>query len=45
VIAPGHDEPFADLADGQGRPLGQSGGRRGHLSGTFFHVIAQAPPV
>jgi cobyrinic acid a,c-diamide synthase len=45
VIAPGHDEPFADLADGQGRPLGQSGGRRGHLTGTFFHVIAQAPPA
>jgi cobyrinic acid a,c-diamide synthase len=40
MIAPGQDEPFADLADGQGRPLGASGGRRGHVTGTFFHVIA-----
>jgi cobyrinic acid a,c-diamide synthase len=42
LIATGHDEPFADLADGQGRPLGKSGGRRGHVTGTFFHAIAQA---
>jgi cobyrinic acid a,c-diamide synthase len=42
LIAAGHDEPFADLADGQGRPLGKSGGRRGHVTGTFFHAIAQA---
>lgn len=40
LIAAGHDEPFADLADGQGRPLGKSGGRRGHVTGTFFHAIA-----
>ena len=40
--AAGNDEPFADLADGQGRPLGTSGGRRGHVTGTFFHAIAPA---
>jgi cobyrinic acid a,c-diamide synthase len=45
LIAPGDDEPFADLADGQGRPLGQSGGRRGYVSGTFFHAIAQAQAI
>lgn len=36
------DPPLAELADGQGHPLGQSGGRRGHVTGTFFHVIASA---
>jgi cobyrinic acid a,c-diamide synthase len=42
LSATGGDEPFSDLADGQGRPLGQSGGRRGNVSGTFFHAIAHA---
>jgi len=37
----GHDAPFSELADGQGRTLGVSGGRRGNVSGTFFHAIAQ----
>lgn len=41
VTDPGRDEPFAQIADGQGRPLGPSGGRRGSLSGTFFHAIAR----
>ncbi len=36
-----HDAPLADLADGEGRPLGPSGFRRGHVSGTFFHAIAR----
>jgi len=34
------DAPLADLRDGQGRSLGPSGGRRGLVSGTFFHAIA-----
>lgn len=38
---PGSDEPLADLADGQGAPLGAFGGRRGKVSGTFFHAIAR----
>ncbi len=42
VIEPGNDEPLADMADGQGNPLGVAGGRRGHVSGTFFHAIARA---
>lgn len=41
VIDPGRDEPFAEIADGTGQPLGLSGGRRGHVSGTFFHAIAR----
>jgi cobyrinic acid a,c-diamide synthase len=39
---PGNDEPLAELADGQGRPLPASGGRRGRVSGTFFHAIAES---
>ncbi len=41
LIAAGNDEPLVDLADGEGRLLGKSGGRRGHVTGTFFHAIAQ----
>ena len=41
MTAPGTDEAFADLADGQGNPLPASGGRRGNVSGTFFHAIAK----
>lgn len=37
----GGDEPFAEVADAQGRSLGKAGGRRGCASGTFFHAIAQ----
>jgi cobyrinic acid a,c-diamide synthase len=41
LIAPGNDAPFAELADGQGAPLGPTGGRRGQVTGAFFHAIAQ----
>jgi cobyrinic acid a,c-diamide synthase len=40
TIVPGSDDALAELADGQGNPLGASGGRRGLVSGTFFHAIA-----
>jgi cobyrinic acid a,c-diamide synthase len=42
TILPGNDEPLAELADAQGRSLGKCGGRRGRVTGTFFHAIAQA---
>ena len=42
LVSPGDDAPLADLTDGQGRPLGPSGGRRGRVTGTFFHAIAPA---
>jgi cobyrinic acid a,c-diamide synthase len=42
LIETGSDEPFSELADGQGRALRPSGARRGNVSGSFFHVIAQA---
>jgi cobyrinic acid a,c-diamide synthase len=42
LTAAGGDESFAELADGEGRPLGKAGGRRGRVGGTFFHAIAAA---
>ncbi|PZO82228.1 MAG: cobyrinic acid a,c-diamide synthase [Mesorhizobium amorphae] len=42
VTDAGHDTPLAEIADGTGKPLGPSGARRGQVSGTFFHAIAQA---
>ena len=40
LVASGDDAPFADLCDGTCAALGPSGGRRGFVSGTFFHAIA-----
>jgi cobyrinic acid a,c-diamide synthase len=42
LTAGGGDESFAELRDGDGRALGNAGGRRGRVSGTFFHAIAAA---
>ncbi len=36
----GVDAPFADIADGEGRAPEQAGGRRGRVTGTFFHAVA-----
>ena len=41
LISPGADDKFLDLKNAQGQPVGGGGGRRGHVSGTFFHAIAQ----
>jgi cobyrinic acid a,c-diamide synthase len=38
----GSDDPFAILNDGEGRPLGHAGSRRGFVTGSFFHFIAPA---
>lgn len=40
---PGHDPPLAILSDASGRVLGPAGGRRGYVSGSFFHAIAPVP--
>jgi cobyrinic acid a,c-diamide synthase len=46
LIAAADDEPFAEIADGEGRRVdGSSGGRRGRVTGTFFHAIAADPGV
>ena len=41
IIAKGNDEPFVDVTDAQGRPVTETGSRRGRVSGTFFHAIAR----
>jgi cobyrinic acid a,c-diamide synthase len=41
LTAGGRDDPLCDLSDAQGRPLGPAGARRGNVTGTFFHVVAQ----
>jgi cobyrinic acid a,c-diamide synthase len=42
LTSAGDDEPFAELADAEGRALGKAGGRRGNVTGAFFHTIAAA---
>lgn len=42
LTSAGDDEAFAELRDGEGRSLGNAGGRRGKVTGTFFHAIATA---
>jgi cobyrinic acid a,c-diamide synthase len=42
LLSGADDAPLADLTDGEGRRLGPSGGRRGRVTGTFLHAIAQA---
>jgi cobyrinic acid a,c-diamide synthase len=37
----GNDANLVELADAHGRRLGKAGGRRGHVTGTFFHAIAR----
>jgi len=39
----GEDAPLAMLCDARGVALGPAGGRRGCVSGSFFHTIASVP--
>ncbi len=41
VLDPGRDARFAEIADGIGRKLPQSGGRRANVTGSFFHAIGE----
>ncbi|RWX74518.1 cobyrinate a,c-diamide synthase [Neorhizobium lilium] len=41
IVSLGWDEPVAMIADGAGRDIGPSGGRRDLVSGSFFHAIAR----
>lgn len=40
LVDPGADQPLVRLRDAQGADLGLAGGRRGTVSGSFFHAIA-----
>jgi cobyrinic acid a,c-diamide synthase len=42
LTEPGEDAALAEFADASGRALGLGGGRRGRVSGAFFHAIARA---
>ena len=42
IVEPGSDAPLAELADAAGASLGTAGGRRGHVTGSWFHAIARA---
>ena len=37
------DAPLARVRDADGAGVAETGSRRGHASGTFFHLIAEAP--
>ena len=36
------DTPLAQVTDADGNPVSETGSLRGHVSGTFFHMIAEA---
>ncbi|MCX5513087.1 cobyrinic acid a,c-diamide synthase [Kaistia algarum] len=42
LVERGGDAPFAFLQDARGEALGPEGGRRGLVSGSYFHAIANA---
>jgi cobyrinic acid a,c-diamide synthase len=41
LVDPGQDEALVEMHDAQGQLLAERGGRRGHVTGTFFHAIAR----
>ncbi len=42
IVASGADDPFAFVRDAYGAPEAPAGSRRGRVTGSFFHVIAEA---
>jgi cobyrinic acid a,c-diamide synthase len=42
IVAAGGDDPFAFVCDVYGAPPAPAGSRRGLVTGSFFHVIAEA---
>lgn len=36
------DPPLASVTDANGATVAETGSRRGHATGTFFHLIAEA---
>lgn len=41
MTEPGKDDPLVELFDANGQKLPQTGGKRGRVSGTYFHMIDQ----
>ena len=44
LTSAGGDEPFVELTDSEGHGAVAAGGRRGCVTGSFFHAIAAAGP-
>jgi cobyrinic acid a,c-diamide synthase len=44
VTGPGTDAAYAIVEDSAGVPIGPAGGRRGQVTGSFFHAIAPETP-
>jgi cobyrinic acid a,c-diamide synthase len=42
IVGTGRDDPFAYVSDAYGAPPSPSGSRRGRVTGSFFHLIAEA---
>jgi cobyrinic acid a,c-diamide synthase len=42
IVASGSDDAFAYVGDAYGAPPAPAGSRRGRVTGSFFHVIAEA---
>ena len=42
IVSTGGDDPFAHVRDVYGAPETPAGSRRGRVTGSFFHVIAEA---
>ena len=42
IASRGDDDPFAFVIDAYGAPPLPAGSRRGRVTGSFFHVIAEA---
>lgn len=43
IVAQGEDAPFAMVTDPHGSAPAPAGGRRGNVTGSFFHAIASVP--
>ncbi|MEO1364519.1 MAG: cobyrinic acid a,c-diamide synthase, partial [Pseudomonadota bacterium] len=38
------DAPLAQVCDADGNPVPETGSQRGHVTGTFFHLITGEAP-
>lgn len=43
ILSLGNDAPFAQVVDAYGSAPAPSGSQRGHVTGSFFHLIAAVP--
>lgn len=43
ILSTGADEPFAFVSDAYGGDPAPAGSRRGQVTGSFFHIVAQVP--